>query len=155
MLGIGANRSSHRYLSYADGIAAAWQDFLLLLSRVLVGWIYLQSGFGKVLDPVGFADRLIPRGVPAWLGLTAPFVEFIGGLALVLGIGTRYAALLLIAFTIAATWISHIYWIFPEGAQRNQQATQFWKNVTMTGGLLALFVAGPGRFSIDRWLSRR
>ena len=155
MLGFGINRSSHRYLSYADEIAIAWRDFLLVFARVLAGWIYLQSGFGKVLDPVGFADRLIPRGVPAWLGLTAPFVEFIGGLALVLGIGTRYAALLLILFTIIATWVSHSFWTFPEGATRNQQFTQFWKNVTMTGGLLALFVAGPGRFSIDRWLSKR
>jgi|SRR5829696_4198137 len=154
MLGYGNNRSSHRYLSYADNIAIAWRDFLLLLARVLVGWIYLQSGFQKVLDPVGFADRLIPRGVPSWLGLTAPFVEFLGGLMLVLGIGTRYGALLLIAFTIAATWTSHLFWTFPE-AQRSQQFTQFWKNVTMTGGLLALFVAGPGRFSVDRWLSKR
>ena len=154
MLGPGPDRSSHRYLSYADGIAVAWQDVLLLVARVLVGWIYLQSGFQKVLDPVGFADRLIPRGVPAWLGLTAPFVEFIGGVGLVLGIGGRYAALLLVAFTIVATYTSHLFWTFPE-AQRSQQFTQFWKNVTMTGGLLALFVTGPGRFSIDRWLSKR
>ena len=73
---------------------------------------------------------------------------------LVLGIGARYGALLLIAFTIAATYTSHLFWTFPE-AQRGQQSTQFWKNVTMIGGLLALFVTGPGRFSIDGWLRRR
>jgi|SRR5215213_747070 len=155
MLGYGNNRSSHRYLSYADNIAIAWRDFLLLLARVLAGWIYLQSGFGKVMDPAGFAAGLSGRGVPLVLGYLAPFVEFFGGLALVLGIGMRYAALFLIAFTLTATWISHTFWTFPEGAQRNQQFTQFWKNVTMTGGLLALFVAGPGRFSLDRWLSKR
>lgn len=154
MLESGNNRSSHRYLSYTDGIAVAWQDFLLLVARVLVGWIYLQSGFQKVLDPVGFADRLIPRGVPPWLGLTAPFAEFIGGLGLVLGVGGRYATLLLVAFTIVATYTSHLFWTFPE-AQRGQQFTQFWKNLTMTGGLLALFVTGPGRFSLDGWLRRR
>ena len=154
MLGFGNNRSSHRYLSYTDGIATAWQDHLLLVARVLAGWIYLQSGFTKVLDPATFAARLVPRGVPEWLGLIAPFIEFFGGLMLVLGVGTRYAALMLIAFTIAATWISHTFWTYPE-AQRSQQFTQFWKNVTMTGGLLALFVTGPGRFSLDRWLSKR
>jgi putative oxidoreductase len=147
-------RSSHRYLSYADLIALRWRDFLLLVARVLLGWIYLQSGFSKVMDPAGFAARLVPRGVPEWLGLIAPFVELIGGLALVLGVGGRYAALLLILFTIVATWTSHLFWTFPE-AQRGQQSTQFWKNVTMMGGLLAMFVTGPGRYSLDRWLSRR
>ena len=154
MLGFDDNRSSHRYLSYTDRFAVAWPDQLLLIARVLVGWTYLQSGFGKVMDPVGFAARLVPRGVPEWLGLIAPFVEFIGGLMLVLGIGARYGALLLIAFTIAATYTSHLFWTFPE-AQRGQQSTQFWKNVSMIGGLLALFVTGPGRFSIDGWLRRR
>jgi putative oxidoreductase len=155
MLGYGTNRSSHRYLSYADNIAIAWRDFLLLLARVLIGWIYLQSGFGKILNPAAVAAGLSGRGVPTVLAYMAPFVEFFGGLALVTGFAMRYAALLLIAFTLVATWISHTFWSFPEGAQRNQQFTQFWKNVTMTGGILALFVAGPGRFSIDRWLSKR
>ena len=155
MLGFGINRSSHRYLSYADEIAIAWRDFLLVFARVLAGWIYLQSGFGKIMDPANVATGLMRRGVPAILAYLAPFVEFFGGLALVVGFATRYAALLLILFTIIATWISHTFWTFPEGAPRNQQFTQFWKNVTMTGGLLALFVAGPGRFSVDRWLSKR
>ena len=154
MLGFDNKRSSHRYLSYTDRFAVAWPDQLLLVARVLAGWIFLQSGFGKVMDPGGFATRLVPRGVPEWLGLIAPFAEFIGGIMLVLGIGARYGVLLLIAFTVAATWISHRYWIFPEEQQR-QQSTQFWKNVSMIGGLLALFVTGPGRFSLDRWLSRR
>ncbi len=154
MLGFDNNRSSHRYLSYTDRFAVAWVDQLLLVARVIAGWIFMQSGFSKVMDPAGFAGRLVPRGVPEWLGLLAPFVEFIGGIMLVLGIGARYGALLLIAFTIAATWISHRFWIFPE-AQQRQQSTQFWKNVSMIGGLLALFVTGPGRFSLDRWMSRR
>ena len=155
MLGFESKQSSHRYLSYADGMAALWQDWLLLVSRVLIGWIYLQSGAGKILHPAEIAAGLTKRGVPDILAFMAPFVEFFGGLALVLGFATRYAALLLILFTIIATWIAHTFWSFPEGAQRSQQFTNFWKNVTMTGGILALFVAGPGRFSLDRWLSKR
>jgi putative oxidoreductase len=146
--------SSHRHLSYTDKIATGWQDFLLLVARVLAGWIYLQSGWRKLADVSGFAVNLTKRGVPELLGYAAPFVEFLGGLALILGFASRYAALFLIAFTIAATWTSHTFWTFPE-AERARQFTQFWKNVTMTGGLLALFVTGSGRFSIDRWLSGR
>lgn len=155
MLGFGKEQSSHHYLSYADGMAALWQDWLLLVSRVLVGWIFLSSGSLKVLNWSGFADRLITNsGVPAPLAYAAPFIEFLGGLALVLGFASRYAALALIAFTIAATWTSHRYWIVPI-EQKQAQSTQFWKNVAIIGGILALFVTGPGRFSLDRWLSKR
>ena len=153
MDGLKENPSSSRYLSYADGIATAWQDFLLLAARILAGWIYLQGGWSKLANVSGFAAGVAKRGVPELLGYAAPYVEFLGGLALVLGFATRYAALLLIAFTIAATWTSHIYWIFPE-AESGRQSTQFWKNVTMTGGLLALFVTAGGRFSLDRLLRR-
>src|SRR5690349_8794713 len=107
MLGFGEGRSSHRYLSYTDRLATAWQDQLLLVSRLLVGWIFLSSGWGKVLNWSGFADRLIAGNVPTPLAYAAPILEFVGGLALTLGIGTRYAALALIVFTIAATWTSH------------------------------------------------
>ena len=148
------NRSSHRLLSYTDSLAAAWQDQLLLVSRILVGWIFLSSGTLKVLNWAGFADRLITRDVPAPLAYAAPLIEFLGGLALVAGVGTRYGALALVAFTIAATWISHRYWIVPI-EQRQTQSTQFWKNVAIIGGLLALFVTGPGRFSIDRCINMR
>ena len=155
MLGFGNKQSSHRLLSYADNLAIAWQDQLLLVSRILVGWIFLSSGWGKVWNWSGFADRLITNSsVPAPLAYSAPFIEFFGGLALVLGLASRYAALALIAFTIAATWTSHRYWIFALDQQR-AQSTQFWKNATIVGGLLAVFVTGPGRFSLDLWLSKR
>jgi putative oxidoreductase len=154
MDGLGDNRSSHRYLSYADGFATAGHDALLLVARILVGWIYLQSGWSKLANVPGFAAGMANRGVPELLGYAAPFVEFVGGLALVLGFATRYAAVLLILFTIAATWISHSFWTFPD-AERARQFTQFWKNVTMAGGLLALFVTAGGRLSLDYLLRRR
>ena len=42
--------SSHRVLSYADDIAVLWQDFLLLVGRVMIAWIFLQSGWGKLFQ---------------------------------------------------------------------------------------------------------
>ena len=52
-----------------------------------------------------------------------------------------------------ATYLSHRYWTYPAAEQRTQSG-QFWKNVAIMGGLLALFVAGPGRLSVDRFLRR-
>jgi len=55
---------------------------------------------------------------------------------------------------ILATFSSHRYWTFSEPAQRAIQSSNFWKNVSMTGGIVVLFVAGAGRYAIDRLLRR-
>jgi putative oxidoreductase len=153
MNGLSDKPSSHRFLSYADAVATTWRDALLLVARILVGLIYLQSGWAKLADIPGLAAGLARHGVPLFLGYLAPVVEFFGGLALILGFATRYTALLMILFTAAATWTSHRYWLAP-AAQQARQFTQFWKNVTMIGGLLALFVASGGRYSLDGLLRR-
>ena len=80
--------------------------------------------------------------------LAAP-VEFICGVGVIFGIATGYAALLMLVFTIVATGISHRYWQYTDPAQFRNQSSNFWKNVSMMGGMLLLFVTGGGRFSMD------
>ena len=143
---------SNLYL--ADGLAARGQDVLLLAGRVLIGWIFIMSGWGKLMDIPRFATTMERRGLPDFLGYLAPPVEFFGGLFLVFGFATRYAALLMLLFMIIATFSSHRYWTFSEPAQRAIQSSNFWKNVSMTGGIVVLFVAGAGRFAVDRLLRR-
>jgi putative oxidoreductase len=131
-------------------------DPLLLIARILAGYIFLLSGWGKILGLAGFATYLQRHGLPASypLAVLGAGVEFLGGLALILGIVTRFAALALIAFILVATGIAHRFWEL-DGAARGGQATNFNKNMAMIGGLLALLVAGPGRFSIDRLVAAR
>jgi putative oxidoreductase len=95
------------------------------------------------------------RGLPAWLGYVAAPVEFFGGIALILGVATRYVAALLLLFVIIATLSSHRYWEFSEPAARRAQDSNFYKNLAMMGGLLFAFAAAGGRFSIDRLLARK
>ena len=77
-------------------------------------------------------------------------VEFFGGLAIVFGLMTRCAALLMIAFVIVATLISHRFWVL-QAAERRTQSVHFAKNVAIIGGFLFLFVTGGGRYSLERW----
>jgi putative oxidoreductase len=93
-------------------------------------------------------------GIPYGLAVVGPIVEFFGGLALVLGVATPWAALALIAFTLVATGIGHRFWEY-DGPPRVAQVINFEKNMAMVGGLLALFVAGPGSFSFDHLFARR
>jgi putative oxidoreductase len=151
----GANEpQSHAALSHLDAVARGAQDFLLLAGRILIGWIFVQSGWRKLMDISGFVATMPRRGLPDFLGYVAPFVEFFGGLAVLLGCATRYAAVLMLLFTIIASFSSHRYWDFTDPAQRSTQHTQFWKNVSMMGGIVLLFVAGAGRLSLDHLLRR-
>ena len=147
--------SSHPMLSCTDRLAIAWQDFLILCGRILLGWIFVQGGWGKLMDVPAFAKSSL-AGVPYAnvLGYIAAPLEFIGGVCILLGLATRYAALAILVFTIAASLTSHRYWEFT-GAQYRAQSTQFWKNVSMMGGLVLLFVTAGGRFSLDALLRRR
>jgi putative oxidoreductase len=133
----------------------AWQDFLILCGRVLLGLIFMQSGWRKLMDVPGFIKTNL-AGVPFAnvLGYIAAPLEFIGGACIVFGVATRYAALAIFVFTLAASLTSHRYWELT-GANYRTQSTQFWKNVSMMGGLLLLFVTAGGRFSLDALLRRK
>jgi putative oxidoreductase len=153
--------SSLSILGGADRLAARWQDFLLLVGRVCIGWIFITSGWRKLMDMDAFiykgAGSLVGRSVPGagfWGWIGAP-VEFFGGLAILFGFATRYVALLVILFVIIATAISHRYWEHSDPAQFRAQHSHFYKNLSMMGGLIVLFVAGAGRFAIDGLLRRR
>ncbi len=146
--------ASPSVLSYADHMAARSHDIMLLLGRVLLGWIFVTSGWRKLMDIPGFAATMPRRGLPEFLGYVALPVEFIGGLMILFGVATRYAALLILLFTMVATFSSHRYWDFTDAAQRQQQNSHFWKNVSMMGGQILLFLTGGGRYAVDRLLMR-
>lgn len=149
------NRSSHPALSCADGLAASTTDILLLIGRIMLAWIYMRGGFGKLFDVGAVAASFPPRGIPAFMAYISVPVEFFGGLALIFGFATRYVVMVMVIFTLVATFSSHRYWEFADAAARRAQDTSFWKNVSMLGGFAFLFVTGAGRFSLDYLLRKR
>src|SRR5436190_20972003 len=137
--------------SFVDGIAERGSDGLLLIGRILIAVLFVRAGWAHISDVSGFAAFLTGAGLPAsyFVAVIAACVAFFGSICVILGLGTRYAALLLALFTVAAALLAHRYWALPLQEQAGQ-ANKFFKNIAIIGGLLALFVAGPGRFSIDR-----
>jgi putative oxidoreductase len=131
-------------------------DVIVLIGRLALGAIFLKSGLQKLLALSAFAASLAQRGVPAsstWAVIGAT-VEFVGGILIITGLRTREASVLMILFVIVATGISHRFWEFAEAARRTQES-QFFKNLSIIGGFVLLFVTGGGRYSVDRWLRRR
>jgi putative oxidoreductase len=131
-------------------------DIIHLLGRVALGAIFVKSGLQKLMTLSAFAASLAGRGIPAsstWAVVGAT-VEFVGGVLIVTGFRTREASLLMMLFVIVATAISHRYWEYAEAARRLQES-QFFKNLSIIGGFLLLFAAGPGRFGLDALLRRK
>ena len=131
-------------------------DMALLAARLAVATLFLPAGISKLFGLSGFTAMLASKGLPlpeilAVLGVAA---EILGPIALILGVAPRVTAVLLVAFTLVASLISHAFWTFPPDAQAAQQ-TQFLKNLAIVGGLLFYFVSGPGRFSIPGFLGSR
>ena len=126
-------------------------NIALLLARVGLAALFIPGGLRKLMDLAAFTASLQKQGVPFAEAL-APLgaaVEFLGGIAVLIGFQTRLAAVLLILFTVIATLIAHRFWDF-EGAARQMQQGQFLKNLAIVGGFLALWVSGGGRYALER-----
>ncbi|MGC1695000.1 MAG: DoxX family protein [Pseudolabrys sp.] len=147
--------NSHPALSHADGLAASTSDTVLLIGRVLLGWVFVRSGYGKLFHIDAVAASFPARGIPAFMAYVSVPVEFFGGLALIFGLAIRYVVMIMIVFMLVATFSSHRYWEVTDLAARRVQDSNFYKNMAMLGGFFFLFVCGSGRLSIDGWLRGR
>ncbi len=145
-----ATKSSHRLLSCTDGIAAGMSDILLLIARLLVAAVFLMTVWTG--GPAATYLKSINFIAPDIMSTLAHIVEWIIVVTLVLGVATRYGALLAFAFVVIALVTAHLYWQFPAAAQTLQYVF-LSKDLSIAGGTLALFVAGGGRFSVDHMLA--
>ncbi len=142
--------SSHPVFSYTDGVAAATSNAVLLLARVLIASLFFLTAWSGSPNAGYLGSLGLPNtAVWSWVAIA---VEYIVVVTLVLGIATRYGALLGVLYVIIATALAHRYWEYPQ-AQQLAQYTNFTKNLAIAGGFLLLFMSGGGRFSIDRMLS--
>jgi putative oxidoreductase len=122
-----------------------------LAARITVGWVFVESGWGKLhhLDKVAgfFADLGLPA--PAFQAHLVAATEFGGGLALLLGLGTRLASvplMIIMAVAIATAKKDELHGFsdligFPEFLYL---LLLFW-----------LLIAGPGRIALDAWAASR
>ena len=146
-----SNGSSHPLLSCTDGIATGMTDTLLLIGRILIAAMFLLTvWFGS--PNVGYLTS-INFISPDIMSPLARVVEWIIVVSLVLGVGTRYGALLGLLFIVIATVAAHRWWGYPQAAQLVQY-TFLTKNLAAAGGLILLFVTGGGAISVDRFLAK-
>lgn len=126
------------------------QNPLVLVGRVLLALMFVLGGFSKIGGFAGTVGYMQSAGVPAasLLAVLAIVLEIGGGLALLVGLYTRWAALALGLFTLLVSFIFHKFWVMPEAQQMVNQL-MFLKNLAVAGGMFALAAFGAGTLSLD------
>ncbi len=123
--------------------------------RLLLAYEFWQAGveklhgenwFGDIQDQFPFPFSVVPVEI-SWQIST--WAELIGPVALVLGLGTRFASVSLIILTIVA-WVS-----VHAGNGYNVSDNGFKLPLIYLIMFAPLLLSGPGKLSLDHWLARR
>jgi putative oxidoreductase len=122
-----------------------------LLARITVGYIFIESGWGKLHNLSKVIEFFTQLGIPA-PQIQAPFVatvEFVCGLLVFLGAFTRLASVPLIGVMIVAIWTAKLNDI---SGVSDLFATSEYLYILL---LLWLAIAGGGSVSVDRFICRK
>jgi putative oxidoreductase len=127
------------------------RDLAALVGRVLLAVLFIISGYGKIGGFDGTVQALAGKGMPlpTVAAAIALAIEFLGGLMLAVGWKARWVAVVIVLFTIAASFLFHDFWNLADAARRTNQV-MFMKNIAIIGGLLMVVAFGPGRYSVDK-----
>lgn len=133
-------------------VVPSYHPAVTLIGRLLMAALFIIFGIRKILAFSFYAGYFAKLGFPApeVMVVLAIIVELGGGLLLAVGWKTRWMAWALAIFTVIATFMAHRYWEFPDAQQYNAQMINFWKNITILGGLMMVACFGPGSISVDK-----
>lgn len=122
-----------------------------LVGRILIAFIFVFAGYGKITGFEGTVGYIASKGLPLpqLAAIGAIIVEVGGGLMLVLGWRARWAAAAMFVFTLLAALFFHNFWAVPADQVQNTMI-HFMKNIAMAGGLLFVVVHGSGPLSLDK-----
>jgi putative oxidoreductase len=150
----------------AIDLAGLWLGLLAL--RIILGWEFFESGVEKFRGENWFFDiqdkfpwpfNIVP---PAISWQMATWFELAGGIALVLGLATRFFGVSLFVLTIVA--IASVHWpadwstvgsLLKGYVITDQGHGNFKLPVIFMAMLLPLILSGPGRLSVDALVRRR
>ena len=128
------------------------QPWGLCLLRLVLGTSMLVHGFEKVIPPGGlhrsallagldhFSQYVITLGLPRWLGYVSVLTEFVGGILLLLGFLTRFAAFMVAGNMLVAIALVNLH--------KGYAATEY--PLALFAMALLLVLTGSGALAIDR-----
>jgi len=148
-------KSLARLYARFSKVAAYLQSPFLLAVRLYWGWQFAQTGWGKMHNISKITGFFASLNIP-FPSMSAHFVsslEFVGGILLILGLGSRLIGLLLAVNMLVAYW-----------AADHEALTSIFSDpgkfyvadpYTFLFAALMAFIFGAGLFSIDALLAKR
>ncbi|MCM2394863.1 DoxX family protein [Rhizobium daejeonense] len=131
---------------------------IILIARILLSFMFIYAGFGKLTDPSGTAGMITGAGLPAATALAylAGLFELVTGLAVLVGFQTRIVGWALALFCVFTALVFHSGTVaiegWPEGALgwiNALNGIMLMKNITLAGAYILLATYGPGAYSVD------
>jgi putative oxidoreductase len=149
-----AARGRHRGDEKAENEASVMENAInnevILAARLLLAALYLIFGWRKLIDYPGTVARMVQDGAPFPVVATyvAIFMELPVAFAVAVGVFTPPCAVLLAFYTLGSALIAHRYWRV-KGPNKVESMESFYKNLSIMGGFLLLYITGAGKYSID------
>ncbi|MDF0605763.1 DoxX family protein [Neisseriaceae bacterium TC5R-5] len=127
------------------------QNELILLARILLMMLFVLFGWSKLTGFAGTVDYMNHVGapLPTLAAIIAVVMEFFVAILLILGYYTRPLALLMALYTLGTGLIGHPYWTM-QGAEQYANMINFYKNISIAGGLFLLAAVGPGKYALNQ-----
>jgi putative oxidoreductase len=128
-------------------------DELILAARLLLATLFLIFGWRKLRDYPGTVAQMVQLGLPTPVLATvvSMFMELPVAFLVAIGAFTRPAAALMALYALGTALIGHRYWTV-KGADYVDSLDGFYKDLSIMGGFLLLYITGPGKYSIDALL---
>ena len=130
-------------MSVLNVVMSPIEKFAAPIGRLFIALIFIMSGLNKMGSYSGVAGWMEAMGVPGALLPLVIALEVLGGLAVIIGWQTRYAALLLSGFCLLSALVFHTNF-----ADQNEMM-HFMKNLALSGGFLFLVAHGGGTYALD------
>jgi putative oxidoreductase len=156
MMGRDRGRAYPRQQAHREGTMS---HFFILISRILMSSVFIVYGWTKLTNVDSILNNpgtkrfmeLVAHGAapPTWLGYLIGVIEFFGGIAIILGIGTRWVASLFVIYLIILTYLGHPFWMTGTPGDK----ANFYKNLAIIGAFLMLALSGGGAASVDGRMS--
>lgn len=163
----GASRASARTGSNGARRPAAWgivrtgDGIVPFILRLALAVVIFPHGAQKVLGwfggygiggTLGFFGSM---GIPLVFGVLALAAEFLGSIGLLVGLLGRVAAFGIACVMVVAVATTHLHNGFFMNWSGQQAGEGFEYHLLVIAMSVAIMVAGSGRWSIDRMLTRR
>src|ERR1700722_15585408 len=125
-------------------------DVVILAARLFLATLFLIFGWRKVRDYPGTVSQMGSDGLPMpeLAAGVAIFMVLPVAFAVAVGAFTRSSALLMVFYTLGTSLVEHRYWTV-SGVDQLDKMESFYKNLSIMGGFLLLYITGAGKYSVD------